>query len=269
MPRPCQRTYLESGLKLRPQTPPSLPSPPPSTSRRATCGRYRSSLGTKTCGSSTPMMTTGGIWPGRSLGSWRGISMSYPDKQNVAFVRLHALVRRGYEADLGTKDDTNLFALNTLAGRPPVHLVSSYAQTVISLGIDNERPLNTGEGDPDCIYADSGSDWQAFVSSVPALTTWEALKFTARKIKEWLVLHFILGVFTVGLVLLGVWAWRLVAGAITASGRIFSGSGRGPDASTWLPRSLRERTQSRSKPAYPTGIYSAGRDHRPGRHHVD
>lgn len=138
--------------------------------------------------------------------------MSYPNKQDVAFVRLHALVQRGYRPDLGTKDDTNLIRLEhprgPAAGAPSLLLCSDGDL----MGIDNDRPLNTGEGDPDCIYADSGSDWQAFVDSVPALTAWEVLKFTARDIKEWLVLHFILGVFTVGLVLLGLWAWRLVAG---------------------------------------------------------
>ena len=101
--------------------------------------------------------------------------MSYPNKQDVAFVRLHALVQRGYQPDLGTKGDTNLIRLEhprgAAAGAPGLLLCSDGNL----IGIDNKRPLNIGEGDPDCIYADSDSDWQAFVSSVPALTAWEAL----------------------------------------------------------------------------------------------
>ena len=84
--------------------------------------------------------------------------MPYPHKEDAAFIRLHALVQKGYRADLGVKDSPGLIRL----GRPRGASIGAPSLLLPPDGIiiasDNLLPLNKGEGDPDCIYVDSEAD---------------------------------------------------------------------------------------------------------------
>lgn len=143
--------------------------------------------------------------------------MSYPHKDEVAFVRLHALVRKGYQADLGAKDDTGLIRLEhprgASAGAPSLLLCSDGR----IIGTDNVQPLNDGEGDPDCIYVESEADWrlfQSFVNGLPEPTMLQALNaMSVWELKMQIILLVVLCAFTGGAVFLGNWLWRrFVAG---------------------------------------------------------
>lgn len=72
--------------------------------------------------------------------------LTYSLKEEAAFVRLHALVRKGYRADLGGKDDTGLISLEhpsgASAGAPT--LLLCFDGRIIAR--DNIRPLNSGNG---------------------------------------------------------------------------------------------------------------------------
>ena len=111
--------------------------------------------------------------------------MSYPHKEHAALIRLHALVRKGYRPDLGVKNDTNMIRLEhprgASAGAPDLLLCSD--GLLIASG--NLQPLNTGVGNPDCIYVKDEADWrmfESFLASVPKPTTFQELD--AMKIWE-------------------------------------------------------------------------------------
>ena len=141
--------------------------------------------------------------------------MSYPHKDEAAFVRLHALVRKGYRANLGVKDDTGFIRLDhpcgASAGAPSLILCSDGR----IIGSDNVRPLNDGEGDPDCIYVDSEADFrlfQSFLNGIPAPTMLQALNaMTVWELKMQIIIAFICGALASGVVFFGNWLWRLVA----------------------------------------------------------
>jgi hypothetical protein len=85
-------------------------------------------------------------------------------------VRLHALVRKGYRANLGATADTGLIRLEHPRGAnggAPGLLLCPDGRII---GTDNIRPLSNRDGDPDCIYVDSEGDYrlfQTFVNGIP------------------------------------------------------------------------------------------------------
>lgn len=141
----------------------------------------------------------------------------YPRKEDAALVRLHRLVRKGYRAGLGDWagwDETSVrleHPRGTAAGAPLLQLCSDGAV----IGIDNERPLNSGEGDPDCIYVESWEDFQAFVDGVPKPTLLQTIDHMAvwelrARLEMWLILVLFgtlvgLGVGTVLPLVTGLW----------------------------------------------------------------
>jgi hypothetical protein len=133
--------------------------------------------------------------------------------EQAAFVRLHALVRKGYRADLGVQSDTDFIRLEhprgTVAGAPSLVL---HPDGLIH-GIDNTLPLNTGGGDPDCIYANDKADWEmfnSFVKGLPEPTVLQALStMTIWEVKMLITIYLIVGGLTVALVLFGGWVYRL------------------------------------------------------------
>lgn len=133
--------------------------------------------------------------------------------EQVAFVRLHALVRKGYRADLGVQSDTDFIRLEhprgTAAGAPGLVL---HPDGLIH-GIDNTLPLNTREGDPDCIYANHEADWEifhSFVKGLPEPTMLQALStMTIWDVKMVITIYLIVGGLAVALVLFGGWVYGL------------------------------------------------------------
>jgi hypothetical protein len=137
--------------------------------------------------------------------------MPYPHKDEAAFIRLHALVQKGYRADLGVRDSPGLIRLDHPCGAhigAPSLLLCSDGKIIAS---DNLQPLNNGEGDPDRIYVDSEADWllfQQFLNKVPQPTAWQALNaMTIWETRMFLVLATLYGV--VGFAGLGVIAWAV------------------------------------------------------------
>ena len=136
--------------------------------------------------------------------------LTYSLKEEAAFVRLHALVRKGYRADLGEKDDTGLISLEHPSG------ASAGAPTLLLcfdgriIGRDNIRPLNSGNGDPDCIYNFDEADrrfFEDFLSNVPEPTMLQAFNsMTIWEMKMMIVSILFLGGLAIGLVLLGKWS---------------------------------------------------------------
>jgi hypothetical protein len=130
---------------------------------------------------------------------------------DIAFIRLHALVGKGYRADLGAKNDTILIRLEhprgASAGAPSLLLCSDGR----IMATDNIRPLNTGEGDPDCIYVESEADrrlFQSFLATVPKPTTWQGLDaMTMWEVRMFVVLGVILCSVALGVTLLVLWVW--------------------------------------------------------------
>lgn len=142
----------------------------------------------------------------------------FAQTEAASFVRLHALVRKGYRADLGVQSDTGFIRLEhprgAAAGAPSLVLHSDG----LIHGIDNVQALNSREGDPDCIYASDEADWelfQSFVKGVPEPTSLQALNSTMFwEVKTWITIYLILGALTVGLAFLGMLGYRLVVGQL-------------------------------------------------------
>lgn len=142
----------------------------------------------------------------------RELKQPYPGKEDAALVRLHTLVRKGYRAELGARDENSVrleHPRGTAAGAPILLLCSDGA----IIGIDNTRPLNSGEGDPDCIYVESGADFQAFVAGVPEPTLLQTIDHMAiwelrARLFVWLIVALFGALAAVGVNL----AWALVTG---------------------------------------------------------
>jgi hypothetical protein len=91
--------------------------------------------------------------------------------KKFAFDRLHALVRAGYRPELGNVKDSGVIRLDhprgTEAGAPDLVLNPDGSVYVLF----NKSPVNTGQGDPNCIYADDDADkknFQLFVQGIPS-----------------------------------------------------------------------------------------------------
>lgn len=136
--------------------------------------------------------------------------MSHPNKEEAAFVRLHALVARGYRAGLGVKSDTGFIDLEHPrgpgAGAPRLTLCSNG----LVMGVDNIKPLSSGE-DSDCIDVSSEADWrdfQSFLNGIPKPTAWQALDAQPLwQIRSDLVVVLIGGVISGGVAGLAIWVW--------------------------------------------------------------
>jgi hypothetical protein len=136
----------------------------------------------------------------------RALNRAYSQSGLAAFPRLHALVRKGYCAQLGVDVDTDSIRLEhprgASADAPSLLL---YPDGLI-IGIDNVRPLNKGEGDPDSIYVDTEGDgalFESFLSDIPKPTMWQAINaMSLWEMKMVIVLGLICGVF----------CWAAVAG---------------------------------------------------------
>lgn len=134
--------------------------------------------------------------------------------EEKAFVRLHALIRKGYQADLGVQSETGFIRLEhprgAAAGAPCLVL---YSDGLIH-GVDNTQALNSREGDPDCIYASDEADWQVFhcfLEKVPKPTTWQAFGVMhIWKFKDQVKINLIILAFTIIFVLFVEWLLRLV-----------------------------------------------------------
>ena len=122
------------------------------------------------------------------------------------FVRLHALVQKGYHANLGVTRDTNQIALEhprgASAGAPDLILKPDG----VIVGINNERPINSSAGSPGSIGVSSEADWQlfkSFVDSVPEPTLRQAFdKTTIWEVRMRVIIFFICAGLTAGLVYL-------------------------------------------------------------------
>jgi hypothetical protein len=140
----------------------------------------------------------------------------HPNKEEAAFVRLHALVAKGYHADLGMKSDIEFIRLEHPrgpdAGAPSLTLCSNG----LIMGNDNIRPLSNGEGDPDSIDVYSEADWrdfQSFLNGIPEPTVWQALDAKPFwQIRSDLVFGLVSGAIGAGFAALAIWAWRTFAG---------------------------------------------------------
>jgi hypothetical protein len=140
--------------------------------------------------------------------------VSYPRKEEAAFVRLHALVRKGYRADLGATVDPRIIRLKhprgASAGAPSLLLCPDGRL----IGTDNVRPLNDRHHDPDCIYVDSEVDdrlFQKFVNSIPAPTIFQTLiSTTIWEAKMQIVIVLISVGIVGGLVFFGWWMLHFV-----------------------------------------------------------
>ncbi len=132
-----------------------------------------------------------------------------------AFVRLHALIHKGYQPDLGVQSDTGFIGLKhprgAAAGAPCLVL---HPDGLIR-GVDNTKALNSREGDPDCIYASDEADWQLFnyfLEKVPQATIWQTFDITPIwKVKVLTTIILAVLVFTIIFVQVGEWALRLIA----------------------------------------------------------
>jgi hypothetical protein len=105
-------------------------------------------------------------------------TMTYPHKEDAAFIRLHALVQKGYRADLGVKDSPGLIRLEHPGGASIGAPSLLLRPDGIIIASDNLLPLNKGDGEPDWIYVDSEVDWlnfQKFLSGIPQPTVWQAV----------------------------------------------------------------------------------------------
>ncbi len=144
----------------------------------------------------------------------------YPNRQDAAFVRLHALVQKGYRAELGVKSDTRFIGLEHPRGVDGGAPSLTLCPDGLIMGIDNIHPLNRGEGDPNCVYASSAEDWllfQSFLSELPEPTTWQAVNaMTISEARGWIYIYTLLAFWSaifVGLLLgmlsLATWLWHL------------------------------------------------------------
>ncbi len=142
----------------------------------------------------------------------REVMPKHPEEK--AFVRLHALVRRGYHADLGVQNDAGLIQLEhprgARAGAPRLVL---HPDGLIH-GVDNTLALNNREGDPDCIYASDEADWQlfnSFVEGIPQPSFWQEFDaMTVCKVKAIITNYLIILIFGGILILFGEWVFKIV-----------------------------------------------------------